>query len=224
MSRSIIRYKIVLAGNRQYMLAVTTPKGDPKNMEAQKNYEKFASSFFDSFKIIPPLEADLTATWKEFSSTEGKYRIQFPGTPFQWSLPLEALRTPSTFYLTAYSSSGQYTVMYLDYAETPTQTDSAGLKNFLDDLRDGQKDRQEQTGGKLSVVSETDITFDGYPGRFMVADINGIAIYRVKTIVVKHRVYCITVLMPRDPNVSDTKVYEKLSMKFINSFDLMKEQ
>ena len=46
----------------------------------------------------------------------------------------------------------------------------------------------------------------------------------VKTIVVKNRVYCIRVLMPRDdPNASDTKVYEKLSMKFINSFNLMKE-
>ena len=58
-------------------------------------------------------------------------------------------------------------------------------------------------------MGETDITFDGHPGRFMIADINGIASYRVKTIVVKNRVYCITVLMPRDdPKASDPKVYE----------------
>jgi hypothetical protein len=219
----IVRYKIVLAGNRQYVLAVGTPKGDPKNKDSQKNYDKFATSFFDSFKIAPPLEADLTATWTEFSSTEGKYRILFPGTPFQWAIPLEMLSTPSTFYGTAYASSGQYTVMYLDYAETPAPTDRAAMKSFLDDLREGQKDRQEQTGGKLTVMSETDITLDGYPGRFMVADINGIAIFRVKTIVVKNRVYCITVLMPRDnPKASDTKVYERLAMKFINSFNLVK--
>ena len=193
-------------------------------MEAQKNYDKLANSFFDSFKITPLLEADLTTTWKEFSSTEGKYRIQFPGTPFQWSLPLEMLRTPSTFYFTAYASSGQYTVMYMDYAETPSATDPAALKVFLDDLREGQKDRQEQTGGKLTVVSETDITFDGYPGRFLVADLNGIAIVRVKTVVVKTRVYWITALMPRDdPKGSDPKVYEKLAIKFISSFSLMRE-
>jgi len=73
-------------------------------------------------------------------------------------------------------------------------------------------------------VSETDITFDGYPGRFLVADLNRVAIFQIKTLVVKNRVYWITVLMPKDdPKVSDTKVYEKLSMKFINSFNLMKE-
>jgi hypothetical protein len=85
-------------------------------------------------------------------------------------------------------------------------------------------DMQEQRGGKLTVMSETDITFDGYPGRLMVADINNLATYRVKTIVVKNRVYVITVLMPRDdPKASDPTVYEQLSMKFINSFNLIKE-
>jgi hypothetical protein len=221
---AIVRFKIVLTGNRVYMVGVGTPKGDPKNAEAQIRYEKLATTFFDSFKIIPPLEADLTATWKEFLSPEGKYRIQFPGTPFPWSIALESLRTPSTLYTMVYNSSGQYTVMYLDYAEAPIPTDRAALKNFLDDLREGQKDRQEQAGGKLTVVSETDITLDGYPGRLMVANINNIAILRVKTIVVKNRVYFISVLMPKDdPHAADTKVYEKLSMKFINSFNPMKE-
>src|SRR6185369_17946671 len=114
-----------------------------------KNYDNSARSFFDSFEVVAPLEADLTATWTDFSSNEGKYRIQFPGTPLQWSVPLE-LRPPSTLYQTAYASSGQYSVMYFDYAETPTPTDSAALKSFLDDLRDGQKDKQEQMGGKLT--------------------------------------------------------------------------
>jgi hypothetical protein len=221
---AIIRYQIVLAGNRQYVLAVGTPKGNPKDADVQKNYDKFASSFFDSFKIISPLEADLNTTWKEFSSAEGKYQVQFPGAPFRLSFPLQMLRTPSTFYATVYNSSGQYTVMYLDYAETPMRTDRAAMKQFLDDLRDGQMDQQEQAGGKLIVVSETDITLDGYPGRFMVVDINDTAIFRVKTIVVKNRIYCITVLMPKDdPKASDPKVYEKLAMKFTNSFSLGNE-
>jgi len=74
------------------------------------------------------------------------------------------------------------------------------------------------------VASEIDITFDGYPGRFMVVAINDTAAFRVKTIVVKNRVYAITVLMPRDdPKASDAKVYERLAMKFMNSFNLVKE-
>ena len=221
---AVISYKIVLAGNRQYVLGVGTPKGDPKNVAEQELYEKAANSFFDSFKMIPPLEADLTTTWKEFSPTEGNYRIQFPGAPFRLSLALESLRTPSSLQVASYNSSGQYTVMYLDYAETPTPTDATALKKFLDDLRDGQMDQQAQIGGKLTVVSETDITFAGYPGRFMVAGLNDVAIFRVKTIVVKNRVYFITVLMPRDdPKTADSKVYEKLALKFINSFNLKSE-
>jgi hypothetical protein len=52
----------------------------------------------------------------------------------------------------------------------------------------------------------------------MVAAINDTAIFRVKTIVAKNRIYCITVLMPRDdPRAFDPKVYEWLAMKFINS-------
>lgn len=220
---AILRFKIVLSANRLYVLCVGTPKGDPKNVEAQKGYDRVATNFFDSFKIIPPLEADLSATWTECSSAQGKYRVEFPGTPFRWSFPLESLRTPSTMYVTAYNSSGQYSVMYFDYAETPMPTDPAALKKFLDDLRDGQMDRSEQMGGKLTVVSETDITFDGHPGRFMVAEVNGVGVYRVKTVIVKNRVYLITVITVRDdPKVSDTKDHEKLSMKFIDSFCLLK--
>jgi hypothetical protein len=114
--------------------------------------------------------------------------------------------------------------MYLDYAEAPTPSDVTALKKFLDDLRDSQMDQQAQMGGKLTVVSETDITYAGYPGRFMVAGLNDVAIFRVKTMVVKNRVYFITVLMPRDdPKAADSRVYEKLSLKFINSFNLMNE-
>jgi hypothetical protein len=42
--------------------------------------------------------------------------------------------------------------------------------------------------------------------------------------VVKNRVYFISVLMPRDdPKAANSKVYEKLSLKFINSFNLVNE-
>ena len=221
---AITRYKIVLAGNRQYMLIVGTPKGDPKNPQVLENYEKLATSFFDSFKITPPLEADLTATWKEFSSTAGKYRIQFPGAPFQRSFDLEALGSSGVYFFTAYASAGQYTVAYIDFADAPAATDRAGLKEFLDDLREGQFDIVRQQGAKITVVSETDITFDGYPARFMVVGLNDVTRYRVKTIVVKNRVYSIGSVMPKDdPKASDPKAYEKLSLKFIESFKLMKE-
>lgn len=58
----------------------------------------------------------------------------------------------------------------------------------------------------------------------MVAGLNDVAIFRVKTILVNNRVYFITVLMPRDDSkAADSKVYEKLSLKFIKSFNLKSE-
>ena len=221
---AIVRFKIVLNGNRLYVLSVGSPKSDPKNVNAQRRYEKLATTFFDSFKIIPPLEADLTAAWTEFISSEGNYRIKFPGAPCRWTLPLEELSPPSTLYVHAYNSSSQYSAMYMDYAETPAPTDRAALTRFLDELRDGQMQKVEQMGAKATMVSESDITFDGYAGRFLVVNIINTGIYREKTIIVKGRVYFLTVMSPRDdPQASDPKVYEKLSAKFMSSFELIKQ-
>lgn len=222
---AILRLKIVLTENRQYVLAVGTPKGDLKNAEVQKRYDKIATGFFDSFKIVPGLEADRAATWPAFTSSEGKYRVQFPGAPFRWSLPLQALSPPSTLHVTGYYSSGQYSVMYFDYAQTPAASNRAALKTFLDELNAGQIARAEQMGGKVTVVSENEIDVDGHPGRFMVAEIAGLLTYRVKTIVAKSRVYFLTIAMPNDdPKSSDPKAYETLSLKFLDSFKLTKEQ
>jgi hypothetical protein len=144
--------------------------------------------------------------------------------PFHWSFDLEALGSSGVYFFTAYASAGQYTVAYIDFADAPTATDRAGLKEFLDDLREGQFDMYRQRGAKITVVSEADITFDGYPGRLMAVVLNDVTMYRLKTIVVKNRVYAVTALMPTDdPKASDPKVYEKLSLKFIESFKLIKE-
>jgi hypothetical protein len=183
---AILRHKIVLAGNRLYVISVGTPKGDAETTNQQNTYEKVANSFFDSFKIIPLLAADLTATWKEFSSTEGKFKIQFPGTPYQSSL-MGAGRNGSKMNTTAYQSSIFYTVSYVDDPQMPT--DPAALKTYLDNQRIGEFEWLAQQGVKSTILRDTDIIVGGYPGRFLVAELSTGDIYRRKLVIVKNRFF-----------------------------------
>jgi len=206
---SILRLKILVVANRTYVLML----GSTKLPSAQGEYEKLATSFFDSFKLIPPLEADLNGTWKEFSSAEGSFKIQFPGSSYHTSL--------EKFHVAGYQSAGSYSARYMDFPEIVNGP--AALKAFLNKMRDAELEYLEQRGKQYKILSETDITHDRYSGRMLVLELPNNVIYRSKSIVVNNRLYVITVLVPKDdPNLSGD-IFERLSMKFIDSFGLLAE-
>ncbi len=209
-----LRFKILVVANRTYVLMM----GTPKLPSAQSEHEKLVPSFFDSFKLMIPLEADLNGTWKEFSSAEGKFRVQFPGTPYQ--MPLQ-LSKELKFQVTGYQSAGSFSARYLDFPETVK--DPAALKAFLDKMRNGELEYLEQRGKKYKLLSETDITYDRYFARMLVLELPNNVIYRSKTIVVNNRLYVITALVPKDDPQLSGDVYERLAMKFIDSFGLLSD-
>ena len=212
---AIIRNKLVIVGNRVYVLGVATPK----RPDAQAEYEKLAATFFDSFKLMKPLEADFAGTWKEFSSADGKFKIQFPGTPYQ--APLE-LPKQLKFHLVGYQSACSYSARYLEFPKI--EKDPTALKVFLDSMRDAELEYLEQRGKKPKVLSETDITYDGYFGRMLVVQLPNNVIYRSKTIVVNNRLYVLTAMVPQvDGQSAARNAYEQLAMKFIESFSLLPE-
>jgi hypothetical protein len=211
----ILRFKLLVVGNRTYVLML----GSPKLFRAQSEYEKLATSFFDSFKLLTPLEADLIGTWKEFSSAEGKFKIKFPGTPYQ--APLE-LPKELKFQVAGYQSAGSYSARYVDFPEIIK--DPAALKVFLDNMRNAELEYLEQRGKKPKVLSETDVTHDHYLGRMLVLELPNNVIYRNKTIVVNNRLYVLTAIVPKveaEPAVG--KAYEQLALRFLDSFGLLVE-
>lgn len=211
----ILRFEILVVANRTYVLML----GSPKLSRTQSDYEKLATNFFDSFKLLTALEADLTGTWKEFSSAEGKFKIKFPGTPYQ--APLQ-LTKELKFQVVGYQSAGSYSARYVDFPEIVK--DPAALKAFLDSMRDAELEYLEQRGKKFEVLSETDIAHDRYLGRMLVLELPNNVIYRNKTIIVNNRLYVLTAIVPKDDALSAARnVYEQLSMKFIDSFGLLVE-
>ena len=216
---AVLRHKILLAGNRMYLFGVGTPKGVGPISNLQNTYEKVANDFFDSFTIFPPLTADLAATWKEFLSTEGKFKIQFPGIPYE-SSSMGAARDGSKMHTTTYQSAIPYTVSYVDDSRLPT--DPAGLKNYFDSSRIAEFEWLRQQGVKSTILTESDITVGGYPGRFLVVELSTGDIYRRKIIIVKNRIFAVEATTPKtNPRTRGDNPYEKLSMRFINSFSLL---
>jgi len=208
---AIIRNKIALVGNRVYVLTV----GTPKRPDAQ--YEKLANTFFDSFKLMSPLETDLASTWKEFSSPEGKFKVKFPGIPYQ--TPLE-LSKELKFQVAGYQSACSYSARYREFPEIAK--DAAALKVFLDSMRDKELDYLEQRGMKFKVLSETDVPYNRYSGRMLVLELSNNLIYRTKTIVVNNRLYVLTAIAPKvDVDPAMAKAYDQLVMRFFDSFSLI---
>jgi len=209
------RMRYFVAANRVYVVAVGTPKTKPKVVDATNDYETIATQFMDSFKTIAPLEADMSASWKEFSSPEGRFKIQFPGMPQQSSLPAGS---SGLMHIASYQSSALYNAMYLDYHETPK--DKIAIIELLDNLRLGELDLLAKQGMNFKILSESTTSLDGYPGRYLELEISDNQIYRRKMLVVKNRVYIIMATAPRDETNTPDR-YEALSLRFINSFSFM---
>lgn len=212
---AMVRTKIVVVGNRVYVLTV----GTPKHLDAQAGYEKAATTFFDSFQLMNPLETDLAGTWKEFSSAEGKFKIEFPWLPYQ--TPLE-LSKELKFQVAGYQSAASYSARYLEFPEI--ENNPAALKTLLDRMRDAELQYLEQRGKKPTVLSETDLTYDRYSGRMLMLEMPNNVIYRSKSIVVNNRLYVLTVIIPKvDAHSAVGKAYEHLVTRFIDSFSLIPE-
>lgn len=213
---AMIRMRCFVAANRVYVYGAGTPKKKPTVVDATNDYEAITTRFMDSFKIIPPLEADSSGTWKEYSSAAGGFMVEFPGTPLETTLPAG---TSGDMHVASYKSAALYNAMYLDYFETPRGF--VAVMELLDNLRLGEFETAEKNGINPKLISETSLSFEGYPGRFLELEISNGQIYRRKMFVVNNRVFIMSATAPRD-DLKAGNAYESLSLRFINSFKFLK--
>ena len=134
--------------------------------------------------------------WKDFASEKGKFSIGMPATPKESSQSVDtaAGKIDLTMF-TAQLGSAAYLVSYSDYPEE--MMNSADPLKVLDGALDGSV-----TNFSGKVLSSTDITLDGNPGKEFNAEGKvtnpGDGSLRGRIYLVKNRLYQIIVVGLKD--------------------------
>ena len=165
-------------------------------------------------KDVDAIAEQSPASWKEFSSREGRFAIKFPGVPKAETQPI------GEFVLTIHKlqTFAEYSVMYADYPEWANDKDPRLAKRILDD---GLEGAVAETRSKLIEVEE--ILLDDHPGRRYTERMPDGSVLRGKTFLVGHRLYQIAITTPKeDGATSDAiKFYQSTASKFLASFRLL---
>jgi hypothetical protein len=165
-------------------------------------------------KDVDAVAEDSPAAWKEFSSAEGRFAAEFPGSPKQSTQPAGQF-TLNLFQLT---SAFEYSVMYADYPEWANDSDPALAKKILDS---GLEGAVAEVHAKLLEVNE--VFLGRHPGRQYVERMPNGSILRAKTFLVGHRLYQIAITTPKEEGAiaEAVKFYQATAAKFLDSFRLL---
>lgn len=156
----------------------------------------------------PPSREYSTNSWVQYVSDGGKFKIKFPGKPREYSEMQNGPGGRSTVYLAEHNGLLLYVASYGD-----VKVRISDSKDFLRELSAMWLDAN--SARNLEVVKNDDISFNGYPGKFLQSETRAIVV-RVRWIVVKDRVYYQFVAAPKHDNG-----YEKLAMNFLDSFEIV---
>jgi hypothetical protein len=125
------------------------------------------------------------ASWQEFTSAEGRFRVQMPGQPVKKTQQApNPLGGQLTFHMFAYEVPRDeygFVVGYNDYPPLPPDR----VQAVLDGVTKGNV--QGNAGSKL--ISETRITLGSYPGREVTIDAGGKGTIRQRNYLVGNRLY-----------------------------------
>lgn len=167
----------------------------------------------------PPVNDYFPDRWKDFLSTEGKFKIRFPGIPKESSTERVSNGVKLSIHSINYKSFIMYGVMYTDY---PQNIDNPStVKMFFDTVRDSGLKGIAYTNPKL--VKESDGSINGYPSRFLRIDMGGEAVLRIKYVAIQNRLFIIGVTTPKGDKIGlgAENDYEKIAMSFLDSFQLI---
>jgi hypothetical protein len=167
----------------------------------------------------PPANDYFPKKWKEFSSTDGKFKVLFPGVPKESSNVQENDVGKLNIHFVTYKSFISYSVVYTNYPRNVEE--SSTIKKFLDDVRDGGLSAVSKANPKI--IKESDITLGGHPGRFLQVELAGNAVLRVKWIAFGERLYVVSVTTPKGHYnaLGAENDYEKIAMSFLDSFQII---
>jgi hypothetical protein len=153
------------------------------------------------------------ASWKEFTSEEGRFSILLPRTPRQTTETVDTfIGEIDEHSFTVIHGNITYIVSYSDYPQNVLS--ASNPRAILDSFSDSAVTSIE---GKL--LSERSTSLNGYLGRELkikIADDSGTAIAQIRIYLVGNRLYYIYTLAPEERATSPSVG------KFLNSFKLVR--
>jgi hypothetical protein len=154
--------------------------------------------------------------WKTYSSSEGGFTVLMPGTPGKSGELLASGSGPLAHYThTLQTSMAEYGVTYSDFPQA--MTDPAHVKSAFDGGRDALLD-----GMKLRLVSEHELTIDGFSGRQILAE-NDSLIFHDRFVAVNKRLYQVIVVFSKNKQKRPqlARFYDSIVEKYLGSFKLI---
>jgi TonB family protein len=169
-----------------------------------------------SFAQTQPRPIESEESWKEFSSTEGRFKIALPGDPTENSTTIESsLGKIQRHRFTLMTGSGAFFISYSDLPVRLIEPDE--VKKFLD-----HANKSEVASSKGKLKSVAGIAIDGYPGREYIMDTPNLK-HRTKYYLAGQRVYELTVWMPTNhaKNAPEmARSMESIASRFFDSFKI----
>ncbi len=159
--------------------------------------------------------------WKEFSSEDGTFRILFPGTPKESNADENFSPGRYPIYYAIYKSFLSYMALYAEYdgdIENP-----ASANAIFDRARNKIISVSAELKESPRIIKDEDISFEGHPGRFLQVALSNNKVTWNKFIIVKNRFYFLQVEMLKGASRAGND-YEKIAMRFLNSFRLPVKQ
>ena len=160
-----------------------------------------------------PQSSAANKTWKDYSFPAGRFSVSLPGTPKEESQTTSTALGPlENHIITLETDEVIYMASYLDIPVSIADPDA--IKKALD----GGRDRAlANIKGEKKLLSETEISIDGFAGRELRISLPNDILLRARFYLVKQRLYQILVL------VSATEADAKDVIRFLDSFKLMSQ-
>ena len=163
-----------------------------------------------------PVVESKIENWKTFSSVEGRFSVNFPGTP---AVSTEKIRVPGAeFVLNKHmlETRATYGVIYADY---PTKFETEEARKQL--LVNAAKGAAAEIDSEL--LENTETTVQGNPARELKEKLKNGAIMKVKMILVdEQRLYQVAVTLPAPDKMStdEAATFDVAAHQFLSSFKL----
>ena len=149
-----------------------------------------ASTCYSQGTVVTMQEPSPPNIWKEFSSSEGGFSVQLPGTPVGKAVEAQTSNGRTTVHsFTLELKDSFYHVSYLDF---PAEADPALAQKRLDVARDGMVARNKGT----KMLSERELKLGSFSGRefLVLQDQSAFGVFRAY--IVRNRLYEIALLAP----------------------------